>query len=387
MKKCNANTDLLRGYRIKLYPTESQKEKIHQTIDVYRFVYNLGLTIQNYAYELDQGYISFYSMCSMFSKIEKSKIYPWLSSIPLSTIRESLSDLDNAFQKFFKKVNKHPRYHSKKRAKKSFSVRADRTYIHDTYISISGIGYVDIKKNIIPTNVPIYDPTITFDGYDYWFSCCVEKPKIDMSDIPKSEPVGIDVGIRNMITTSDGKYYHFSDTSKYEKRLKRQQRRLSKDYNLYFKESIRTKTKYEDVPKSKNHFKRLAKQHKSYAKIRYKRHNDINCATKEIVSKNPSAIVIENISVREQQRDWWARKFTPQMMYYEIHRQLKYKAADRNIPVIIADKQFPSSQICSNCGQRHDVYRNKIFKCPYCGFRIDRDLNAAINLRNLAYQS
>lgn len=387
MGKCKANTDRLRGYRIRIYPSEVQKQIIHKTIDTTRFVYNLALSIENYAYELGKKFISYYSLCSIFSELQKSDLYPWLSDIPISTIRQALYNLNNAFKKFFNKETNYPKYHSKKTSKKSFQVRAERTYIQNGYISISGIGYVSIKTDRIPIHQRIYSPTITYTGYDeYWFSCCMEVPEIDMSSIPQSDPIGIDVGIRNMITTSDGEYYHFSDTSKFEKRLKRQQRRLSKDYKKYLDESIHTKTKYEDVPKSKNHYKRLFKQHKSYSKIHNKKFNDINVATKAIVSKNPSAIVIEDLSVTEQLKDKWIRQFSPKMLFNEIHRQIVYKAEDRNIPVIKADKNFPSSQICSNCGMQHKVYRNKVFKCPYCGFRIDRDLNAAINLKNLAYQ-
>lgn len=387
MGKCKANVDRLRGYRIKIYPNDIQKQIIQKTINIYRFVYNLGLSIENDACILTGEYISYYSMCKIFSELVDSDLYPWLSEIPLSTIRQSLYDLNNAFQKFFKKQTNHPKFHSKKKSKKSFTVRSDRTYIHKNYISISGIGYVDIKDGIIPEGVRVYGPTITFDGYDYWFSCQVEKDMVDMSNVPQSDPIGIDVGIRNMITTSDGEYYHFSDTSKIEKRLKRQQRRLSKDYNKYMDQAIRTKTKYEDIPKSKNHQKRLYKQHKSYSKIKNKKNYDMHNATKQIVSKNPSAIVIEDISVNEQMKDKWISKYIPQMMYYEIHRQIKYKAADRGIPVIVADKYFPSSKMCSRCGKTHNVYRNKVFKCPYCGLRIDRDYNAALNLKSLAYQT
>lgn len=387
MSKCKANTDRLRGYRIKIYPTDEQKQAIHKTINIYRYVYNLGLSIENYAYILRNEYISYFSMCQIFSELCKSDTYPWLSEIPISTIRQSLYDLNNAFQKFFNKLANHPKFHSKKRSKKSFTVRSERTYIRKNYIGISGIGYVYASNHIIPENIRVYGSTVTFDGYDYWFSCQAEKDMIDMTNTIPSSPIGIDVGIRNMITTSDGDYYHFSDTSKFEKRLKRQQKRLSKDYNKYLAESIRTKTKYEDIPKTKNYQKRIYKQHKSYSKIKNKRHNDIHNATKQIVSKNPSAIVIENISVKDQLKDKWISKYIPQMMYNEIHNQIKYKAADRNIPVIIADKYFPSSKICSRCGKIHNVYRNKVFKCPYCGLKIDRDLNAALNLKSLAYQT
>ena len=200
------------------------------------------------------------------------------------------------------------------------------------------------------------------------------------------DPIGIDVGIVNMITTSDGDFYKFSDYKKYEKRLKRQQRRLSKDYNRYFKESLDTRTKYEDIPKSKNHYKKLEKRFKTISKMKNKRLNDIHTATKQIVSRNPSAIVIENISVLEQLQDPWMEKFTNEMMYYEIHRQLKYKAAMRNIPVITAEKGFASSQICSNCGNIGYI-KHRVFKCSHCGFKEDRDLNAAYNLKNLVYTS
>ena len=178
-----------------------------------------------------------------------------------------------------------------------------------------------------------------------------------------------------------------SDTSKYEKRLKRQKRRLSKHYKKYLELSVRTTTKYDDIPKSKNMQKLLYKQHKTIEKIKNKRHNDINVATKRIVDKNPKAIVIEDIRVtRLLSTQPWMRKYIPSMCFYEIRRQIEYKAADRGIPIIVADEHYPSSQICSRCGNIHKVYKDK-YNCPVCGLKIDRDLNAAYNLRNLAYQN
>lgn len=131
--------------------------------------------------------------------------------------------------------------------------------------------------------------------------------------------------------------------------------------------------------------KRLYDQFKTYSKIHNKKYNDIHNATKDIVKRYPSAIVIEDIRVSDQLKNSWSRKFAPNMLYYEIHRQLIYKASDRGIPIIKADRSFASSQICSKCGFMHKIYGNKIFVCPKCGLRIDRDLNAAYNLENLAY--
>lgn len=380
------NTAPIKGIKVKLYPTDSQIKELNRNIQVARAVYNLGLEMQNNIYENGGKYIKYFDLITEFSRMRNNDPdKAWLNDVSLSMIRETLHNLDNAFIRFFNKQNNYPRFKSRKNSKKSFSVRSDRTSIYGKYIRISGLKdpMVLAKNHSIPSNTRLYNTVVSFDGYNYWFSCTYQYETIDMSAVEKSEPIGIDVGIVNMITTSNGEFYKFSDCSKYEKRLKRQQRRLSKDYSKYYKESLDTRTKYEDIPKSKNHYKKLKNRFKTISKMKNKRMNDIHTATKQIVSKNPSAIVIENISVKEQLKDKWIHKYAPQIMYYEIHRQLKYKAFNRNIPVIIAEKGYPSSQICSKCGERGYLKR-RIFKCPNCGYREDRDLNAAYNLRNLA---
>lgn len=389
MPKLSVDANRLRGYRIKLYPSEEQIELLQLNINSYRAIYNIGLDIQNRNYDNGNSYIKYFDMCKIFSDMRNNKIeFQWFKLIQLSTIRQALRDLDNAFKGFFNKIARYPKFKSRKRSKKFFTTRSDRTHSIDNYIKIPGIGLIEAKTNPIPKNARLFNTGVSFDGFDYWFYCQMEK---DFVEIPANiindnrSPIGVDVGIRNMITTSDGEYYHFSDTRKLEKRLKRQDRRLQKYYKKYLNISVHTKTKYEDIPKSKNMLKRLKDYFKTSSKIKHKKHNDIHNATKAIVEKFPSVIVIENISVTSQLKQRWIRTFAPSMMFYEIHRQLEYKAADRNIPIIVADREYPSSQICSNCGIRHNIGSRHIFKCPSCGLKIDRDLNAAYNLRNLAY--
>lgn len=386
---CNANVDLFKGRKVEIYPTEEQKEKISVLIDIYRTVFNIGLDIQNKNYESGNKYIQCYNMFKIFSDLRNNnEEYTWLNAVQQSTIRQSLFDLDNAFKRFFNKISKYPKFKSKKNAKKSFTVRSNRCYIHGKYIRIPELGMVNAKNHHIPENVNLYNTTITFDGYRYWFSCKVETPRIDMSEVPKSNILGIDVGIRTMIATSEGEFYKYSDVTKYEKRLKRLQRRLSKHYKKYQLESDRTKIKYEDIPKSKNMQKLSEKAYKTSRKIINKLHNDINTATKKIVSKNPKLIVIEDLNTTKiLQSQKWIRKYTKHVLFYEIRRQIEYKAKDRNIPVLIADSNFASSKICSNCGNIRNIGSNHTYKCSICGLKIDRDLNAAYNLRNLGYQS
>lgn len=380
--------EVLRGYKIKLYPTDEQKRLIDRAISIYRAVFNLGLDMQITTYKSGGKHISFYSMERIFSNMRNHiPEYSWLKELAMSNIREALADLETAYKMFFKGVTKFPKFKSKREYHKGLGCRSDRCRSLDHQIYISGIGYIEAKRHGIPVGIRMYDTRITFDGYDYWYTCMCRRETIDMTSIPKTEPVGIDVGVRHFATTSNGEVYQLSDISKLQKRLKRQQRRLSRYYRRYLAESQRTTTKYEDIPKSKNMLKALKDQRKTYDKIRNKRYTDVHTITKQIVSTNPAAIVVEDIRVRELQKDKWFLIRNPYPFFFEFRRQITYKAEDRGIPVIVADNSYPSSQICSRCGFQHKVYSNHLFVCPNCGLHIDRDLNAAYNLRNLALNS
>jgi len=397
-KPPNVNEENLVGVRIKLYPTEEQAKQLMRQIQLARAIYNLGLEIQNNNHADGNPYISYYDLITKFANMRNhDSRYKWLKESTVGCMRETLDHLDKAFQGFFDKSNpnRYPKFKSRKNEYKSrsFSPRHDRTRVIGDYISISGIKDLKVlaKDHQIPKGTKFYRCSVHYDGLNFWFGASYEnydKTHISMEDKPKTEPVGIDVGLINMITTSYGKFYKFTDTSKLEQRRRKLDRRLSKDYEKYNKIRLATRTKYEDVPKSINHYKRKNKRLKLIKKMVNIRKNDINKATKEIVDRNPEAIVIESISVNEQLHNNYAlRSYNDQMMYCEIHRQLKYKARWRNIPVITANKYFPSSKQCSHCGSKgYYINGYRTFVCPICGYTEDRDLNAAYNLRNLAYQ-
>lgn len=384
-----ADPSRLVGYKVVIYPTDEQKEEIAHIINIYRAVCNLTLEFQNEA-QKDNKYISYYTMSKRFSTLLKEKEYSWID-IGLSTVRQAILDIDRGYKKFFNHQSNHPKFKSRKRDKKSFNTRCERCHIKGEYIQISGLksgkGLVYAAKHNIPQGKRLYVTGVEFDGYRYWFYCKVEMPRIDMSNIPQSDPIGIDVGIRKMITTSNGDIYNLPDTRKLEKRRNRQQKRLSRYQHSLMKESIRTRTKYEDMPRSKSMLKLMYQYRKTCNKITNKRNTVIHTATKRIVDLNPSSIVIEDIKVGDILKEGkWMNKFIPQLIFNKIHTQIKYKADNRGIPVIIADRNYPSSKICSSCGYiYHSFASQKTFICPCCGLRIDRDINAALNLKKLAY--
>lgn len=390
ISKPSEDLSLFNGYKIKIYPTEEQKQKILKAISLYRATYNLALELQIKAYKEENRHIQYYEMSEIFSNLRNNNPeYAWLKGIQIGTIRRAIVNLDRGFDKFFDKVNKFPKFKSRRKSKKCFHTRSERTNVYGNKIYIPELGLVEGKNHPIPTGARLHQTVVTYDGYDFWFSCNTAKTElVDMYDIPQSEPVGIDVGIRNMITTSDGDFYHLPNLSKLDKRLRRQQKKLSKDYSKYIDLSIHTRTKYEDVPKSNNFYKRLYKMHKTQSKITNSRLTAIHTATKRIVDKNPAAIVVEDISVRSMIRDNKSlKKRLPQMVFNLIHHQLEYKSKERGIKFMKADKYFPSTKKCSNCGCINDIGNKKIYTCRVCGFTIDRDLNAAYNLRDLAYQN
>jgi len=387
-QKCKANSDNLRGHKVRIYPTEEQKDKILSFIDSYRAIYNIAIGSQIDYYRSGGIFITFNQMCKKFADMRNNnENFKWLNNMSIGIIREALIDADVAFTKFFAKINRFPKFKSKKRSKKSFGTRSDRCHIDGRNIYISGVGLVDAKDHHIPEGVRMYKTRITYDGYDkFWFSCTTEK---DMEFLPiegLGKPIGVDVGIRHMITTSDGEVYELSNFSKLNKRLKQKTRRAMRSMRKYINQSKRTKIKYEDIPKSKNHYKRMKEWVKISNRIENKKSYDTNVATRRIIDKHPSAIVIEDLCLSKMRKRNWMKKFVPQIVFRDIHRQLEYKAAELGIPVIKADRLYPSSQLCSNCGSIRKL-NSSVYKCKVCGLRIDRDLNAAINLRNLAYKN
>ena len=372
---------MYRGIKIQIYPTTDQIELINTNINIFRGVYNLVLGLQLDNYSKGNSYIKFYEMCKIISNLRNNnENYRWLQDTTIGVIREALLNVDTAFQMFFNKITKFPKFKSKKRSKKCFSTRSDRCYSDGNYVYVSGVGRIYCKNNKIPEDTRLHNVYISFDGYDkYYLSCSIDRD-IQTNNEYHTGVIGIDVGIRNMITTSDGDFYHFSDTTFYEKRLKRQNKRLLRYCSKYLEEARRTKTKYEDIPKSKNMQKFLNKFFKTHQKIKNKRYNDIHVATKSIISKSPKTIVIEDLDVLSIQNTIH-KSVRPLVYFSEIHRQLIYKGEERGINVIKATRGYPSTQRCSCCGNIRKVYGSQ-YKCKNCGLSIDRDLISAYNLRD-----
>ena len=386
---CKANQDDLLGFKIKLYPTEDQKVILNKQIDMFRYVYNWALEVEHNNYNDDKENSHFLRQNEMFDLLRdmrNSEDHKWLKELPLNTCRHAVLSLLKAFMDFFERRNRYPKYKSRKDpTNKFFILRGERVRFFDQYVHIEGFARGDsilCKNHNIPKNVKYYNCMVSFDGYDYWLSLTTEIHEPMIFRMKTSDGLGIDLGLRKLAKLSNGTEYHLPNTDKLEKRRKRQAARVARDIKKRYDLAKQTRAKFEDIPMSNGMIKRAKEFRKTCNRMTNIRRTYIHTMTKQIVDSNPEFVVMETLNVKGMLKNKYLARKISESCFYDIGTQLKYKCKRRDIPFIKAPRNFASTQICSNCGERHKVGTSEIYRCPYCGFVIDRDLNAAINLKN-----
>lgn len=399
--KINPNTQYYKGHKYKIYPTEEQKQKLDRYIDLYRYVYNWALAKEQEIYELykngksDKSFYTYFDLCTIFREYRNNEENQWLLYMPSHTACNAIKELCTAYLRFFNGLSGHPKYKTKKKSKKSFTTRSNRFRAYDTCIKIEGMNMqdrIDLGFNSGYDKDTIYlNTVISKDNIgNYFVSFCTIEDKI--IEPHNQNIIGIDLGIRNTFTTSipiNGSYYHKQPLEKIRK-LKRNisklQVRISRNQHCRLNEAKRTKTKYEDIPKSKRQIKREKIINKKYIKIHNIKNTYYDTIIKNIVDTNPTAIVMEDFKYNKIiNSQKYMAKYMVDTSFFSIIEKMKYQCNKRNISFIQAPTDFPSTQICNCCGYKQKMGNKKIYKCPICGNIIDRDLNAAYNLENYYY--
>lgn len=390
----------------RLYPTEEQEKTMLRNCHNARFAYNWAVAQIRIALDNKESIPSKYKLASDFAKFKKQPGYEWLCKKPASqraTKMEIINSISVAVDKFRRKQGLCPNFHSKKRTRMAYYTHEETTLYENNRVRLENIGWVDCK-NILPINdknVKFCDARVIFNG-DYWeMSCAIKyknpvKPKYHYSEVDiHHQPIGIDVGMTHMAVTSDGDFYDIptKKLAKIDKKLSRLDRRLDKIRRINkVTQTCDTKTKYPEYEvKSQNLLKLESKRRKYFARHSNIRKDIRAKAVADIVKRYPSAIVIEDI--KDPKESWkikGAHKFNKKINDVAVGdfiKRLKYKCEWLDIPLIIADWNYPSSKTCSCCGNTLDnqLTKDRMFICSCCGYKIDRDLNAAYNLRSLAY--
>ena len=389
---------LYRGSKLRIYPTEEQKITIDRYIEVFREIYNWGINKEEELRQLQKqgkvkyGFCSFRSLRKMYRKERKENPNSIWNDMPSTSGSLALQNVETAYKKFFKKLTRYPKLKKKTTSKSyySFNTRYDRFNIDGVSIKIEGIptrislGF-DSKIYSSDENIKITNPTIIrnkLNEYYVSFNLLVDSEDLD---IPKSKGIGIDLGCRQTFALSTGEVFNQPKEilNKLERKRIKQQRHVTRDINRRLNEATHTKTKYEDIPESKRAIKRRHKLNKTYRKIHNIKDTFYHNVTKQIVDRNPEFVCMETFKVREIQRtEPYMNDKICTVSFYDITRKLKYKCEKYNIPFIQAPTEFASTKTCSNCGHKKKMKGKHIYKCPVCGMKMDRDINAAINLKN-----
>lgn len=358
---------IVKSHKIKLYPTKSQDVKLRQSCGVARFSYNWALAKWKEHYVAKEK-TSAYDLIKELTTIKREQ-FPWMMDVSKTCPQYAIHNVEKAFKKFFKKQNKHPKFH-KKGIKDSFVAVENKESFNqnDFKIQIPRIGRVRCAENLRFTG-KVNNVTIKRIA-DLWFAVV----SVEVS-IPNETPVinenqvvvGVDLGIKSMAVVSNGMVFENPKALKSRlSALKYQQRRLSRK-----------------VKGSNNKKKQQMKVARLHYKISCIRNNAIHDATRKIID-SADIIVLEDLNVNGMIKNHKLSQSICDVGFGEFRRQIEYKAKWDNKSVIIADRWFASSKTCSYCGHKKSILKlsERTFNCENCGLKIDRDLNASINLAN-----
>ena len=380
---------LKRAYKIEINPTDDQKSKIHQTIGVSRFIYNFYIAHNKEIYEKEGKFVSGMDFSKWLNNeyIPNNQDKKWIKEVSSKATKQAIMNGDKAFKDFFKKAKGFPRFKKKKNQDvKAYFPKNNKTdwTLERHRVKIPTLGWVRLKEfGYIPKNSVVKSGTVSQKADRYYVSILVEETYIKISN-PNNEGLGIDLGIKEFAICSNGnKFKNINKTStvkKIEKKLKREQRKLSRKYESL---KIRNKKEKGGNVTRQNIQKQLVKVQKLHQRLTNIRTDYINKTVFSIVKQKPSYITIEDLNVKGMMKNKHLSKAIASQKFFEFKTKLMSKCKQNDVELRIVDRFYPSSKTCSQCGEiKKDLkLSDRVYKCS-CGLVIDRDLNASINLRN-----
>lgn len=421
---------MIKAIRIKLLPNNKQQTKFFQFAGCSRFAYNWALDKQMTNFREGRKLQSDGDLRKEFTVLRNSGEKPWLLEVSNNVTKQAIKDLCTAYKNFFRKqkqdgyvkysdkklshlarigrtptvydMNGHPKFRSKKNEDFRFyqdnvKIQFTKTHVKFEQVATSKrknrqrTNWIKLaEKGKIPLGVKYVNPRITFDGESWWLGIgFVVKRKLTplrgltfirkQPKSPYTEGIGIDLGVKDLAIISDESKVKNINKSLTIRKLKKKRRRLQRQVSRKYQMN----TKGESYCKTGN----ITKTEKQLLRINHRltniRDNHVHQATAAIMKRKPRFICLEDLNVQGMMKNKHLSEAVQEQKLYEFRRQIEYKAQRAKIAVVIADRWYPSSKTCSCCGYvKKDLkLSDRTYVCPVCGNMIDRDFQAALNLK------
>ena len=379
---------MIKSIKIRLKPNNKQVTKFFQNAGCARFAYNWAIVKQRENYEQGNKFLTDNELRKEFTQLKKQRAYQWLNDISNDVTKQAIKDACNNYKRFIKGQSKYPRLKTKKRSRPSFyqdnvKIQFTSTHVRVEKVSMSQkrnkrkLNWIKLcEKNQVPTICKYLNPRFTYDGLYWYVSVGIEMA--DNPNLPLNEGIGIDLGIKDLAVCSDGNIYQNINKTEKVKKLEKRKRRLQRSVSRKY-EKNKKGVRYS---KTCNIIKREKELLKIFKRLTNIRRNHLHQTTSDIVKRKPSFICMEDLNVSGMMKNKHLSKAIQEQGFYEFKRQIEYKSARNNISVIIADRFFPSSKLCSSCGhiKRDLKLSDRTYQCD-CGNVIDRDFQASLNLK------
>lgn len=369
---------MITSMKIRLKPNNKQNTKLFQSAGTARWAYNWVLSKQEENYKNGGKFLSDIALRKELTKLKHTEDLGWLNNYSNNITKQAVKDCCDAYKKFFDGLCSKPKFKSRRKSKPSFYQDTEKIKFTETRVRLEKIGWVKLSEyNRIPINAKYTNPRVSFDGVNWYVSVGIEFNQVPVE--LTNESIGVDVGLKYLATCShkEEPFKNINGTKrvkKLEKKLRRLQRKVSRKYEK--NKEGRSYVKTCNIIKLE---KSIRKLHKKLDNIRTDYRHKV---TTEIVKAKPSRIVMESLNISGMLKNKHLSKAVAEQGFYEFKTMIKYKAEKYNIEYMEADKWYPSSKSCSECGYIKPKLSlsERSFICECCGTVIDRDKNASINL-------